>query len=255
MSSLLAIDIGNSRLNFAAFQGGELVEQSYFPSQAEYAERFIADVSEWHNQKRFEGVILASVVPRLGDLIVTLIESELGLSPIAVESFKQRLLPLRVDRPETVGVDRAVNCFAAIQLYGAPAIVISMGTATCFEAISAEGEYLGGAIAPGVKISLEALTQRTALLPPAVWRKPSRIIGKNTLGHMESGIYYGALSQIEGMARRMKAELGENASVIATGGISELLADEGVFDVHEPLLTLKGLQQVHQHRCWERRDA
>ena len=99
-----------------------------------------------------------------------------------------------------------------------------------------------------MKISLEALSQRTALLTPAVWKKPARLIAKNTLGHMESGMYYGSISLIEGMARRMKAELGDNAKVIATGGISEILAEENIFDVLDPALTLKGLNLIYTQK-------
>lgn len=246
--TLLAIDIGNSRLKFAAFRNGDLLRQDYLPSLPEYADKVCQEAALWHEEFHFTASILASVAPRLGDLIVTRIESEMGLSPIAVEPFKDKLIPLLVDRPETVGVDRIVNCYAALHLYGAPAIIISMGTATTFEALSAEGEYLGGAIAPGVKISLEALSQRTALLPPAVWKKPARLIGKNTLGHMESGMYYGSISLIEGMARRMKQEIGAGAKVIATGGISEILAEENVFDVLDPALTLKGLNLIYTQK-------
>lgn len=248
VETLLAIDIGNSRLKYAAFRNGDLLRQDYLPSLPEYADKVCHQAALWHEEFHFTASIIASVSPRLGDLIVTHIESDTGLVPIAVEPFKQDLLPLKVDRPETVGVDRVVNCYAALHLYGAPAVVISMGTATTFEALSADGEYLGGAIAPGVKISLEALSQRTALLPPAVWKKPARLIAKNTLGHMESGMYYGSISLIEGMARRMKAELGDNAKVIATGGISEILAEENIFDVLDPALTLKGLNLIYTQK-------
>ncbi|MGC9328700.1 MAG: type III pantothenate kinase, partial [Candidatus Hinthialibacter sp.] len=172
-----------------------------------------------------------------------------GDSPMMVEDFKTDLLPLRVDRPETVGVDRIVNCYAVAHLFSVPAIVISLGTATTFEAISAHGEYLGGAIAPGVKLSLESLTQRTALLPPAVIEKPKDVIGKNTLDHMKSGVFYGALSMMEGMVKRFKLKLGDQTAVIGVGGLSALFADEGLFDYHEPHLTLKGLELIHRHRC------
>ncbi len=248
VDTLLAIDIGNSRLKFAAFGNGDLLRQDYLPALPEYAEKICHEAALWNEEFHFTDSIIASVSPRLGDLIVTRIEHETGLAPIAVEPLKQDLLPLKVDRPETVGVDRVVNCFAALHLYGAPAIVISMGTATTFEALSTDGEYLGGAIAPGVKISLEALSQRTALLPPAVWKKPDRLIAKTTLAHMESGMYYGSLSLIEGMTRRMKQELGDGAKIIATGGISELLAEENVFDILDPTLTLKGLNLVYTEK-------
>jgi type III pantothenate kinase len=172
----------------------------------------------------------------------------MGVQPVMVEDFKTQLLPLKVDRPETVGVDRVVNAYAAVHLFGCPAIVVSLGTATTFEAISDQGEYLGGAIAPGVKISLEALTQRAALLPPGKLEKPRHIIAKNTLEHMQSGIYYGTCSLMEGMVKRFRNLLGETARVIGTGGISQLFADEGIFDHHEPLLTLKGLELIHRRR-------
>lgn len=248
VETLLAIDIGNSRLKFAVFRNGDLLRQDYLPSLPEYADKICHEAALWNEEFHFTASIIASVSPRLGDLITTRIESEVGLTPFAVETIKQQLLPLKVDRPETVGVDRVVNCFAALHLYGAPAVIISMGTATTFEALSSDGEYLGGAIAPGVNISLEALTQRTALLPPAVWRKPAHLIAKNTLGHMESGMYYGSISLIEGMSRRMKQELGEDAKVIATGGISEILAEEDVFDVLDPALTLKGLNLIYTQK-------
>lgn len=248
LSTLLAIDIGNSRANLGLFAGETLVAHEFYPSSVDYVEK-ICDIAEtWRREPGVEAVILGSVVPRLGELIATLLEQRSGLRPVFVEGFKTRLLPLLVDRPESVGVDRVINCYAAIHLYGAPALVVSMGTATTFEAISKDGEYLGGAIAPGVRVSLEALTQRTALLPPAVWKKPDRLIGKNTLEHMESGIYYGAVSLIEGMTRRFREELGDSLLVIGTGGISQVIAEEGVFDRHDLELTLKGLRLIYAHQ-------
>jgi len=165
---------------------------------------------------------------------------------VCSDDFKDKLLPLLVDNPSSVGVDRIVNCYAAISLFRCPAIVVSLGTATTFEAISAQGEYLGGAIAPGVRISLEALTSRTALLPPVKMEKPDTLIATNTIGHMESGIYYGTVSMIEGITRRMKPLLGDACIVIGTGGLSSVIAGEGIFDYHEPDLTLRGLEQIYR---------
>ncbi|MEW6236296.1 MAG: type III pantothenate kinase [Candidatus Omnitrophota bacterium] len=252
---ILAIDIGNSCTNLGVFEGSALIAKDFFPSSPEYADKIRLRVEDWQKERPFERAVISSVAPALGDLLVTIIEEQTEKKPIMVEACKTQLLPLLVDRPETVGVDRIVNCCAAIHYYGAPAIVVSLGTATTFEAISAQGEYLGGAIAPGVKISLEALTQRTALLPPVIWKKPKQIIAKNTIGHMESGIYYGTISLIEGMAKRIKAVLGEKTAVIGTGGISALLADENVFDYYDPFLTLRGLELIYRRLCGHESSA
>ncbi len=200
----------------------------------------------------YEAVLISSVVPALGDLMVTRVETELGITPHMVEGFKTELMPLHVDRPETVGVDRVVNCFAAKHLFGAPAIVVSLGTATTFEVISKEGAYEGGAIVPGVKISLEALTQRTALLPPVRMRKIETLIAKNTVGHIESGIYFGTLSLIEGMVKRFQAAIGDQAVVVGTGGLGSMLVESDIFDHFEPLLTLKGMALIYQERFSEK---
>lgn len=248
LTHLLCIDVGNSRTNLGLFEGETLLRHDFYPSSVEYAPKVVETATAWKAELGIDASIMGAVVPRLADLIVTCLDSEADVRPFLVEGFKEQLLPLRVDRPETVGVDRVINSYGAYHLYGGPAIVVSLGTATTFEILSAQGEYLGGCIAPGVRISMEALTQRTALLPPAVWKRPQRIIGKNTLEHMEAGIYYGTVSLIEGMTSRYKAELGTQARVIGTGGISAIIADEGVFDVHDLELTLKGLRRIYSDR-------
>ncbi len=246
---IIAVDIGNSSTNIGLFQGSEILKHDFLPSAAEYSEKICQIVDEWRSEALIEHVIVASVVPALGDLLATLVGSRQGCRTMRVEDFKTTLLPLKVDHPETVGVDRITNCYAALHLLGAPVIVVSLGTATTFEVISPEGEYIGGAIAPGVKISLEALTQRTSLLPPAILTKPKRIVAKNTLEHMESGIYYGTVSLIEGMIQRIRADIGQEIPVVGTGGVSSVIAAEGIFDRHEPQLTLKGLELIHRNHC------
>ena len=203
-SRLITIDIGNSNTDLALFNREQFIKHDYLPSVAEYADKICHIAKSWQEEAPIESIIIASVVPALGDMLETLLQSHLQITPIMVEDFKTRLFPICVDRPETLGVDRIANCYAAIHLFGPPAIVVSLGTATTFEAISRDGEYLGGCIAPGMKISLEALTQKAALLPPVSLKKPNRLIAKNTLEHMESGIYYGTVSQIEGVVKRMK---------------------------------------------------
>lgn len=241
---ILTIDIGNSRINLGLFEDDKLVISDFVATAPENVLKVIGFIAEWKGQDPFDQIVLSSVVPSIGDLLVSEIESTLKQSVIVVNDFKTKLMPLLVDEPETVGVDRVVNCFGAMKLYGTPAIVISMGTATTFEVISEQGEYVGGCIVPGVRISLEALTKRTALLPPGEWDKPENIIAKNTVDHMKAGIYYGTLSLIEGMIRRYKDVLNADAKVIATGGISTVLKDEKVFDIHDSFLILKGLKEV-----------
>lgn len=242
-----AIDMGNSRTELALFEDRRLTAHDFLPTAPEYVSKLIQILRGWMGGDPFARIVAASVSPALADLFYTRLEAEFGIRPVSASDYKTRLMPLLVDYPETVGIDRVVNCHSAVCQYGAPAIVVSLGTATTFEVISEKGEYLGGCIAPGVKISLDALTQRTALLPPAVWSKPGRILAKNTLEHMTAGIYYGTVSMIEGMTRRYKEIVGAGAKVIGTGGFSNVIAGEPVFDIHDPMLTLKGLEEI-EHR-------
>ncbi len=246
---VLTVDTGNSRINFGLFEDDFLSISDYVVTAPENVIKLMPTLVEWQGGTPFDQIVVSSVVPHIGDMLVSHLQQTLKQPALVVNDFKTQLLPLLVDHPETVGVDRVVNSFGALKLYGAPAIVISMGTATTFEVVSQNGEYLGGCILPGVRISMEALTNRTALLPPGVWEKPKNIIAKDTLGHMKAGIYYGTVSQIEGMVKRFKEALGVDAKVIATGGISNLIKDEGVLDVHDPFLTLKGLLEVAK---WKR---
>lgn len=245
-TQVIAVDIGNSTINLALFVNGKISRYDGYPSVIDSIESVSRQVANWYTVP--SSILIDSVVPSIGNRLQLYIKERHGLDSIMVEEFKTELLPLRVDFPESVGVDRIVNCYAAKHLFGSPAVVISLGTATTFDAISKQGEYVGGAIAPGIKISLEALTQRAALLPPVVIEKPNDLIAKNTLDHMKSGIYYGSLCMIEGMIRRFRVYLGERITVIGTGGLSFLFVDEGVFNHHEPNLNLKGLELIHRHR-------
>jgi type III pantothenate kinase len=161
-------------------------------------------------------------------------------------------VPIRMDNPKEVGSDRIMNSLAAVHLYGGPAIVVDFGTSTNFDAVSAKGEFVGGALAPGIEISVDALSRRAAQLLKVELTRPPRLIGKNTVEALQSGIVYGFAGQVEGIARRMAAELSPEdpgaVTVIATGGLAPLVIDEvPVIDAHEPWLTLIGLRLV-----WER---
>jgi type III pantothenate kinase len=162
-------------------------------------------------------------------------------------------MPLRYENPREIGADRIVNAVAAYQRYGGPAIVIDFGTATTFCAISATGGYLGGAIAPGIGISTEALFERASKLPRIELIRPPQVIGKNTVVSMQSGIYYGFVGQVDGIVARMKEELGDNVVVVATGGLAPLIC-EGTSSVDhvDPYLTLWGLKIIYERN---RREA
>jgi type III pantothenate kinase len=174
---------------------------------------------------------------------------------VIVEPGVKTGVPIRMDNPKEVGTDRIMNSLAAVHLYGGPAIVVDFGTSTNFDAVSARGEFVGGALAPGIEISVDALSRRAAQLLKVELTRPPRVVGKNTVEALQSGIVYGFAGQVEGIARRMAAELSPDdpdaVTVIATGGLAPLVIGEvPVIDAHEPWLTLIGLRLV-----WERNTA
>jgi len=198
---------------------------------------------------------MGSVVPPLTGTFMKMAQRYFGLTPLNVDSTVDTGMPILYKHPAEVGADRIVDCVAAYEFYGrgrqSPLIVVDFGTATVFDAVSAAGEYLGGVICPGMQISADALFQRAARLPRIDVRKPSRIVGRTTVGAMQSGLFYGYVGMVEGLARRMSDELGGNALCIATGGLAEVIAPEIPAIVHvDPDLTLLGLRLV-----WERNQT
>ncbi len=203
-------------------------------------------------RSRISGVILGSVVPPLTGTMKMMSQRYFGVTALNVEPGVNTGMPILYENPAEVGADRIVNAVAAYEKFGRdgrhPLIVVDFGTATTLDAITAKGEYLGGAICPGVQISADALFQRAARLPRIDVRKPSRIVGRTTVGAMESGLFYGYVGMVEGLARRMSDELGGDAICIATGGLAEVMAPEIPAIVHvDPDITLQGLRLV-----WER---
>jgi type III pantothenate kinase len=198
------------------------------------------------------GVILGSVVPPLTTTTRTMVEQYFGVKALTIEPGLDTGMPILYDNPSEVGADRIVNGVAAYERFGRgagrPLIVVDFGTATTLDAITPRGEYLGGAICPGVQISADALFQRAARLPRIDVRKPERIVGRTTVGAMESGLFYGYVGMVEGLVRRMSDELGGNALCVATGGLATVIAPETPLIEHiDPDLTLHGLRIV-----WER---
>ncbi|MEK6398704.1 MAG: type III pantothenate kinase, partial [Terriglobus sp.] len=193
------------------------------------------------------GVAVSSVVPPIDSLFRDVIEKLFSLKPLFVEPGVKTGLPVLTDNPAEVGADRIVNCVAAFERYGGPAIVVDMGTATTFDAISARGEFLGGAIAPGLGISAEALFSSAARLSRVNIRKPIKVIGTGTVDNIQIGLFYGYVGLIDGICERMIAELGPETKVIATGGFAKLLADASKTIRHvDGNLTLDGVRLIYE---------
>lgn len=256
---LIAIDNGNTNVKFALVNAaGEIVQRWRIATDAK---RTADEYAVWLDQLlRMEGyaradvdaVIIATVVPRALHNLQELALKYFGSAAlIAGRAPVEWGIALKVDEPRALGADRAVNAIAAHALEAADKIVISFGTATTFDHIGADGAYLGGSIATGVSLSLDALYNAAAMLPRiAVEPPPSpSVIGRDTVGQMQIGIYWGYVSMIEGMIARMKAEIGRPVKVIATGGLAPLFQQHAhLFDRVEPDLTLKGLALIYTNR-------
>jgi type III pantothenate kinase len=194
-----------------------------------------------------DAIVISSVVPPLNPVLEEMSRVYFGHPALFIEPGVKTGMPVHTDNPHEVGADRIVNGVAAFARFGGPLIVIDFGTATTFDVISAKGEYLGGAIAPGLGISSEALFDRAARLPRVAIRRPSRVVGRNTVQSMQSGLFFGYAGLVEGIVNRMREELGEPAKVIATGGLLPVLASELPFlEATDPYLTLEGLRLIYQ---------
>ena len=194
-----------------------------------------------------EALVMSSVVPPLTPAIVEMCKRYFGRGPLVVGPGVKTGMPIRYENPREVGADRIVNAVSVASRYGVPAIIVDFGTATTFCAVSRSGEYLGGAIAPGIGISTEALFEKAAKLPRIELVKPDQVIGKNTVASMQSGIYYGYLGQLEGIVHRFKKEIGDDAVVVATGGLAPLICSEtDCVDYIDPDITLWGLKIIYE---------
>jgi type III pantothenate kinase len=196
---------------------------------------------------QFDGIIISSVVPPIMFALERMCKKYFGIKPLIVGPGIKTGLNIKYENPREVGADRIVNAVAGIQEYGSPLIIVDFGTATTYCYINEDKQYMGGAIAPGINISTEALYSKAAKLPRIEISRPEGIIGKNTVSAMQAGILYGYVGQVEGIVNRIKAQSNLEPTVIATGGLATLIANEStVIDVVEPFLTLKGLQLIYK---------
>lgn len=194
------------------------------------------------------GIIVSSVVPPMDSALREVCERYFHLKPLFVEPGIKTGMPVLYENPQEVGADRIVNGVAAFEKYGGPCVVVDLGTATTFDAVSRKGEYLGGVISPGIGISARALFEHTARLPFVDIRKPSKIIGTNTVGSIQAGLFFGYLGLVDGILERLIGELGPDTKVVATGGLASLIGDNSKYIKNiDDLLTLDGLRII-----WER---
>lgn len=247
---IIGIDIGNTNIKLGVFDGGKLVDSLRLSSSnRKTADEYYYNIKNMLSDRiefsRIDGAIIASVNPHLNYTVEHMITHYFGVKPVIVGGGIKTGLNIKYDNPKEVGADRIVNSVAAYYTYGGPVIVIDCGTATTFNYINAQGEFLGGAISFGLKTSMDALTSATAKLPKIELVAPSEVLGKNTITNMQSGIIYGFIGMVEYLVRRLKEEVGD-AKVVATGGLSEIVArDSSAIDVVDRTLTLRGLNIIY----------
>ena len=254
---LLTIDIGNTNITLGLYDGNVLgprwrLATAFDHMPDEYGLQLLGLIEHvGHTAASVDGICLASVVPPITSKIIEACRRYLNREPLVVDAGVKTGVRVRYEDPRAVGADRIVDAVAVVHLYGVPACVVDFGTATTFDAISKNGDYLGGAIAPGISIAADALFQRTSKLPRVDLQKPPSVLGRNTVHSMQSGLLYGYVGLVEGMVARFRRELGADMKVIATGGLADIIAPETeAIQIVAPWLTLDGLQMI-----WEMNKA
>jgi type III pantothenate kinase len=250
---ILVVDVGNTNIVLGIYNGKQLLHHwRLSTNRSATADEYGMMMYNLFRHagielEQVEGVIISSVVPPLMFVLEQLCIKYLEKAPLVVGPGIKTGLNIRYENPREVGADRIVNAVAALEEYGPPCIVVDFGTATTFDYIDEAGQYIGGAVAPGIGISTEALYQRAAKLPRIELVKPKSVVGRNTVSSMQAGIIYGFAGQVDGIVNRICEEYGVKPKVVATGGLAELIAGESrTIECVNQLLTLKGLQIIYE---------
>ncbi|MGE6379363.1 type III pantothenate kinase [Peribacillus muralis] len=250
---IFVLDVGNTNIVLGVYDEDILkyhwrIETSRHKTEDEYGMVIKSLLQhEGLSFDQFDGIIISSVVPPIMFALERMCKKYFGVKPLIVGPGIKTGLNIKYENPREVGADRIVNAVAGIQEYGSPLIIVDFGTATTYCYINEDKQYMGGAIAPGINISTEALYSKAAKLPRIEISRPDGIIGKNTVSAMQAGILYGYVGQVEGIVNRIKEQSNLEPTVIATGGLATLIANEStVIDIVEPFLTLKGLQLIYK---------
>ncbi|SHF08606.1 pantothenate kinase [Seinonella peptonophila] len=259
---LFVIDVGNTNIVLGIYRERELVyhwriHTDREATEDEYAmliKNLLQDVHlKWGNIK---GVAISSVVPPLTYVLRKWSEKYLSIDPIVLEPGVKTGMNILYDSPRDVGADRIVNAVAASEKFGGPVIIVDFGTATTFCLVDEHKNYRGGIIAPGIHVSLEALVSRTAKLPRVEVARPEEVVGRNTINAMQSGLYYGYVGSVDGVVNRIKQTLTKKPTVVATGGLARLIAEDAdTIDYIEPWLTLEGLRLIYERNRGEQENV
>jgi type III pantothenate kinase len=258
-SKLLVIDVGNTNTVLGVFKGDRLLAQwRLTTNRAQTADEYGILIRNLFSLETIEpqgitGIMIASVVPPLDGLLEEMAEKYFHLKALFLGPGTRTGMAIRYDNPLEVGADRIANAVAAYEKLGGPCVVVDFGTGINFDVVSEKGEYLGGAIAPGIGIAAEALFQRAARLPRVEIREPQKVIGTNTVSSMQSGLFYGAVGAVDGILDRLCAVLGKKTKVVATGGQASLIASASKFKPPvDPSLTLDGLRIIYGRNSEDR---
>lgn len=243
---LLAVDIGNSTVKFGVFNGKNLISRFAVPTVHRQTAKEINYLTKENLTAEIDAAIISSVVPELNNSFQKLCEEHLNVKPIFADYTFDFALKIKYNPHETLGIDRIIAAFAATEKHGKPCVVCDFGTATTIDAVDESGEFLGGIIAPGMNLLGDTLFQKTSKLPKVEIKKPESVFGNTTVGSIQSGIYFGYIGLVDGILRRMIDELREKPKIIATGGLSNVIAESSeMIEVVDENLMLDGLRVIY----------